>query len=74
MRPGSPAARAAGCCCPVADNADLVGAGKTRAEDPYVVVSRCPLHGHIFKRPAGAVGRELTDQTNVGRERWWEDQ
>ena len=57
MRPGSPAARAAGCCCPVADNADLVGAGKTRAEDPYVIVSRCPVHGHVFRRE-GREGRE----------------
>jgi len=50
LRPGSPAARAAGCACPVADNEDLLGAGKTRAEDPYVAVPRCPIHGHIFRK------------------------
>lgn len=50
LRPGSPAAQAAGCRCPIADNQDLNGAGKTQAEDPYVVVPRCPIHGHILRK------------------------
>jgi hypothetical protein len=32
------------------DNEDLEGVRKARAEDPYVVVPRCPVHGHIFRR------------------------
>jgi len=44
--PGSTAARAMGCVCPVADNHDLEGVPGR----PRVMVPRCPLHGQVILR------------------------
>ena len=51
--PGSPAAVARGCTCPVYDNAHGAGRGKDEhGQTVYVMSLDCPLHGGRGRRSA----------------------
>ena len=55
--PGSAAARALGCRCPILDNEDLAWTEKELGERRYVISGACPLHG-ARPRSGNAIPKE----------------
>lgn len=55
--PGSPAAIAAGCTCPVLDNCHGLGCGRDGARHGWWISVSCPLHGPDSPEAEAAGGR-----------------